>query len=136
MHASCRRLVLLAPLRAALPFVLFLFLFASCARREADVSEHVQLVLNPESLAPTTTFELRFDEPVVSPAHLGEPIRPSPLVIKPAIKGRFTWISESAACRIEAGCAYAEMTEGRHRFAARCERTGEQIETWVEVKGL
>jgi penicillin-binding protein 1C len=46
------------------------------------------------------------------------------------------WRSDSLSCRVEGGAAWVLMAEGRHRLAARCERTGEEVETWIEVKGL
>ena len=62
-------------------------------KNRRPVSEGVQLYLNRETLEPTTTFELRFDEPVVSPEIIGKPAGDSPLVIRPQIAGEFVWLS-------------------------------------------
>jgi len=56
-------------------------------------SEHVELLLNPSPPGPATTFELRFDQPMVGPDKIGHPAEPSPLVIEPALGGVFTWLS-------------------------------------------
>ncbi len=52
-----------------------------------------QLVLSTRQLEPTTTFEIRFSEPIVGQAALGKPADPPPLIIAPAVKGRFLWLS-------------------------------------------
>jgi uncharacterized protein YfaS (alpha-2-macroglobulin family) len=57
-------------------------------------SEHVELILNPSPPDPASTFELRFDQPMVGPDRIGHPAEPSPLVIKPALGGVFTWLSQ------------------------------------------
>ena len=56
-------------------------------------SEHVELILNPSPPGPATTFELRFDQPMAGPDKIGHSAEPSPLVIKPALGGVFTWLS-------------------------------------------
>ena len=56
-------------------------------------SEHVELILNPSPPGPATTFELRFDQPMVGPDQVGHAAEPSPLVIQPAVGGVFTWLS-------------------------------------------
>jgi len=56
-------------------------------------SEHVELILNPSPPGPATTFELRFDQPMVGPDKIGHPAEPSPLAIEPALGGVFTWLS-------------------------------------------
>ncbi len=68
------------------------FLGASCSSsRESSVG--VQLVLNTDDLAPSSTFELRFDAPVVSAEKVGQTATPSPLAISPPVAGTFTWLS-------------------------------------------
>ena len=57
-------------------------------------SEHVELILNPPPPGPNTTFELRFDQPMVEPGKIGHPAETSPLVIKPDVGGVFTWLSQ------------------------------------------
>ena len=67
---------------------------ASLALATASAEEKtVQLVLSTRQLEPTTTFEIRFSEPIASPEALGKPADPPPLVIAPAVKGRFLWLS-------------------------------------------
>jgi len=56
-------------------------------------SEHVELILNPAPPGPATTFELRFDQPMVGPEKIGHPAEPSPMVIEPTLGGVFTWLS-------------------------------------------
>jgi alpha-2-macroglobulin len=87
--------VVLAAARRALPGVfiaLCVLMLSSCARPPEE-AKGVQLVLNPESVAPTTTFELRFDEVVVGADQVGKPAGPSPLLLAPAVRGRFVWLS-------------------------------------------
>ncbi len=64
----------------------------SC-RPPEDQSEHVQLVLNTPTLEPTTTFEVRFEEPMVDAAAVGGRVDPSPLVMSPPLPGEFRWLS-------------------------------------------
>ena len=56
-------------------------------------SDRVELILKPSPAGPATTFELRFDQPMVGPDKIGHPAEPSPLVIEPALGGVFTWVS-------------------------------------------
>jgi uncharacterized protein YfaS (alpha-2-macroglobulin family) len=67
-------------------------LLASC-RPRGEFSDQVQLVFNPDTVEPTTSFELRFNEEVVSAETVGQPASQSPLVISPPLKGRFVWLS-------------------------------------------
>ena len=71
----------------------FLLLAAGCGVQK-EVFDGVQLILSGEELAPTTTFELRFDEPAARPDQVGAAAEPSPLVIAPDIHGVFTWLSQ------------------------------------------
>ncbi len=64
----------------------------SCSNNR-EISDHVQLVLSSETLTPSTTFELRFDDPLVDPTAVGRPADPGPLVIEPRLQGRFVWLS-------------------------------------------
>lgn len=59
-----------------------------------EISQGVQLVLSPSTIEATTTFELRFDEPVVASEAVGAAHAPSPLVIEPALPGSFRWLSQ------------------------------------------
>ena len=54
----------------------------------------VRLVLDSEEVSPTTTFELRFEQAMVPPQSAGLVAQTSPLVIKPPLKGNFTWLSQ------------------------------------------
>ena len=69
-------------------------LFAAGCGVQRDVFEGVQLILTGEELTPTTTFELRFDEPAARPDQVGGAAEKSPLVIAPDIHGSFTWLSQ------------------------------------------
>src|SRR5579859_8277895 len=72
---------------------LSLLLLASTACRPANQSRGVQLLLSTDELAPGTTFELRFDEPIAPPGQVGSQAEVSPLSFQPAISGRFLWTS-------------------------------------------
>ncbi len=65
---------------------------AGCGRGR-DESRGVELVLGGPEPAPGMTFELRFDQVMARAGQIGEPTTDSPLVIVPAIAGRFTWLS-------------------------------------------
>ncbi|MEP7249044.1 MAG: MG2 domain-containing protein [Spartobacteria bacterium] len=54
----------------------------------------VQLVRGTKEVSPTMTFELRFDEAMVSPQNVGFPAKVSPLVLRPALPGSFVWLSQ------------------------------------------
>lgn len=56
-------------------------------------SEGVRLMLADDTLDATTTFELRFEEPVAGDAQVGRAEAPSPLTIRPALAGQFVWLS-------------------------------------------
>lgn len=58
------------------------------------MSRGVQLVLSTEALQPATTFELRFDQPVIAAGEIGRSNALSPLVIKPTLQGHFIWLSQ------------------------------------------
>ncbi|MEY2409559.1 MAG: alpha-2-macroglobulin [Verrucomicrobiota bacterium] len=68
------------------------FLLVSCSGNQ-ERSERVQLMLSDGALAPSTTFEVRFDRPMVDPGAVGQLADPSPLIIKPPLGGRFIWLS-------------------------------------------
>ncbi|MFN2507585.1 MAG: hypothetical protein ABR589_02305, partial [Chthoniobacterales bacterium] len=53
----------------------------------------VQLLLPSRQLEPASTFEVRFAAEMVRPDQIGKPAEPSPLVIAPAVPGRFVWLS-------------------------------------------
>ena len=50
-------------------------------------------MLAEDTLNATTTFELRFEEPVAGDAQVGRAEAPSPLTIQPPLTGRFVWLS-------------------------------------------
>lgn len=62
-------------------------------RPEPEHSDGVRLMLSGDTLEPTTTFELRFDEPAVDDAMIGQTATNSPVVISPALAGHFVWLS-------------------------------------------
>src|SRR5438093_6900943 len=79
----------------------FQVLAASCGlvccglgEQEVTVETGVHLVLSSEQLEPTTTFELRFDEPAVAAEKVGLPAKDSPLVVAPPLAGSFVWLSQ------------------------------------------
>ncbi|GDY22109.1 membrane protein [Verrucomicrobiota bacterium] len=76
---------------AALACLATLWLLGCAPQRDTAVG----VKLLPESLipSPNTTFELRFDEPMVTATNLGSPLNVSPLAIRPALAGQFTWLS-------------------------------------------
>ena len=76
--------------RALAPALLTLAL-AGCGGR--NHYEHVELVLGSDTPEPGTTFELRFDTAMVRGDQVGLPAGSSPLVIRPALAGAFTWLS-------------------------------------------
>ena len=76
----------------SLPFALLaVLLLAGCGRK--NNSRHVELVMGSDSPAPSTTFELRFESIMVKGDRVGLPTTNSPLVIRPALAGTFTWLS-------------------------------------------
>ena len=77
-------------LSAALALLLALPLFA--APKEAPVTLHVDAYEN-HALKPSSAFELRFAEPMVAADAVGKPDREVPLVIKPAMTGKWRWVS-------------------------------------------
>ncbi|MDB6149291.1 MAG: Large extracellular alpha-helical protein [Chthoniobacter sp.] len=52
-----------------------------------------RLVLSTPKIEPTTTFEIRFNSPMVPNTQVGKPVDPSPVEVHPAVKGRFVWLS-------------------------------------------
>lgn len=52
-----------------------------------------QLILNSEKVEPTTTFEVRFNEPMVDGTAVGKKADVSPVEIVPPVKGNFVWLS-------------------------------------------
>ncbi|WP_075090292.1 hypothetical protein [Verrucomicrobium spinosum] len=53
----------------------------------------VELVIEPDTLSPSSTVELRFDTPMVGKDRVGSVEQASPLVAAPAVKGEFRWTS-------------------------------------------
>jgi uncharacterized protein YfaS (alpha-2-macroglobulin family) len=72
--------------------VLFLSLPFFAAAKEAPVTLLVDADDN-RVLKPSSAFEVRFAEPMVADDAVGKPDRESPLVIKPAMTGRWRWAS-------------------------------------------
>ena len=54
----------------------------------------VELMLEDEELAPSTTLELRFAREMVTKDQLGVEQSESPVVFQPALVGKFTWLSQ------------------------------------------
>ncbi len=53
----------------------------------------VELLVDSDPIAPSTTFELRFSQPMVSRDLVGSVASPSPLLFDPPLPGEFTWLS-------------------------------------------
>ena len=66
----------------------------SLAAFAAAAPKPVELILSSKQLDPTTTFEIRFADPMVAADRIGQPADSPPVVFQPAVKGRFTWLSE------------------------------------------
>lgn len=93
LYERCRFLPNLTRVRLlTLLAVAFFGLF--CAARQADAAVEAKLVLSTRELSPTTTFEIRFSEPVVRPDLIGASGAASPIVFRPAVEGSFVWLSE------------------------------------------
>ncbi len=80
--------------RVAVPFgmVISAWLFTACGPR-SDIARGVQIVTSSATLEATTTFEVRFDQPVIGARDVGLVEGASPLVIDPPLAGRFQWRS-------------------------------------------
>ncbi len=98
-----------------LALLVLLVFWAGCSPRR-QIADGVQLVLNPDTLEPTTTFELRFDQPVVRPDCVGQSATLSPLVITPALRGQFVWLSQRSGVFTPAEPAALDM---EYRFQVR-----------------
>ena len=61
---------------------------------EPDIEQGVHLILSTKQIEPTTTFEVRFDEPVAAFEQVGLEAKEPPLVLAPALAGKFTWLSQ------------------------------------------
>lgn len=59
----------------------------------ANQAKHVELVMGTSEPEPGTTFELRFDSPMIDAGHVGLEATNSPVVIEPRLPGTFTWLS-------------------------------------------
>lgn len=85
------------PLRPLSPFLLLAtlaWLTISCSNpSRVPMEDQVRLVLSTTTLSPTTTYELRFDDPVIGPEEVGQIAEVSPLKIRPSIEGKFQWTS-------------------------------------------
>ncbi len=75
------------------PFLVHLLLFGMMSAAAAAEKE-VELLTDAEFLQPTSTFEFRFANPVVSREEVGTVAANSPIVIQPALAGNFTWLSQ------------------------------------------
>ena len=61
------------------------------APNDPPVTLHVQTAEG--LLVPNSAFELRFAEPMVTPDAVGKPVADSPLSLKPALPGKWIWVS-------------------------------------------
>lgn len=92
--------------------------------RPAEGERGVHLLHTGTELEPTSTFEFRFEQPVIEAAQVGTVARPCPLQITPWLPGEWTWLSRrSGVFRPSAPPRLG--TEYRLSLAwgeARCER--------------
>ena len=72
--------------------LLFSALTLSAAPKEPPVSLLADTLPNRE-MKPSTAFELRFAEPMVADADVGVPDRMVPVVVRPALAGKWRWLS-------------------------------------------
>lgn len=70
-----------------------LFLLSALSPTPTHAEAPAELILSTRDLQPTTTFEIRFRNPVVRVDSIGKDATNSPLVIKPHLDGTFRWIS-------------------------------------------
>jgi penicillin-binding protein 1C len=90
------------------------------------VAAHAARALRLVSPLPGTVFFIDPDLPATS----------RQLPLKAEAGAAVAWSSDSLACRTGPHGPFACLAEGRHRLVARCEQTGAQAETWIEVRGL
>ncbi len=76
----------------SLSWLLLWFTAAGCGW-DTEQSDGVKLLMNTQDLGPGSTFELRFDEPMVRSSRVGIDALQSPLVFKPSVAGRFVYTS-------------------------------------------
>lgn len=71
-----------------------LLAFLSSVANGAPTEEPLaQLLLPSRTLAPKSTFEVRFPSDMVAADQIGKPANPSPLTIQPPVPGKFVWLS-------------------------------------------
>ena len=63
-------------------------------RPNADTASGVEVVPSTEPLNAATTFEVRFDQPMVSAAAVGGTNAPPPVEVRPRLAGEFLWTSQ------------------------------------------
>lgn len=71
---------------------ILLVLLPGCRRLET-VEEGVRLLHAGDSLEPTSTLELRFDEPVIAAEDVGTRTNSPPFTLEPPLRGTWTWLS-------------------------------------------
>src|ERR1044071_5465032 len=69
-----------------------LALLAGC-NSNSNLSDGAQLILSTAELQPGTTFEARFDQPMVRADQVGIEGASSPLIFTPNVAGHFVWKS-------------------------------------------
>jgi uncharacterized protein YfaS (alpha-2-macroglobulin family) len=79
-------------MKLATALALFLVLPLLAAPKDAPVVLQVDALEN-HMLKPSSSFELRFAEPVVAADEVGKPDQPSPLLMRPAMVGKWRWLS-------------------------------------------
>ncbi len=78
-------------MKALFALLLFVGLFtAPLARAASDV----ELLVEGDTLVPSTTLELRFARDMIKAEEVGLVATPPPLVVQPALAGTFTWLSK------------------------------------------
>ena len=89
VHFLAGRMARIAPLAA----LILAGLLGGCVPQR-EVSEGVQLLTRSEGVGPATTFELRFDQPMVKASQVSVTATNPPLVIFPVLPGTFIWLSQ------------------------------------------
>lgn len=75
-----------------------------------------ELIVEPDTLTPASTIELRFDAPMIGKSEVGTVAKESPFMTEPAITGEFKWTStRSGQFRFTQAPAFATT----YKFALR-----------------
>ena len=73
--------------------LLILLNLTACGGSKERVEQGSRLMLAHDELEPASTFEVRFDEDVITADFVGLPAAASPLLLEPPLAGQFFWLS-------------------------------------------